>query len=461
MGRKSRKEAAHRPQSCVSIQGVPSGGGGGGGGGGAAGYAPSSFGFEDALHTTQAELSSTAEILELDSREVPIWPFSTTNDDEAEDALAAETAAFPMTMANLEASAAELASDTQTEIWWRGPVNCSLPDDLSRKPALQVNTIFHAQNAKAKTRSVKLAPSSSVRSNASGNSFMTNASGNSFLSSTMSSSCMSPTMSSWSGQWNSRFAGTDSSLASPISPLDQLAGSFQTNPDFCFPTARDECEPDQMLRGITSVPQGAATCGLAFPGTLPFALDQSFAPSSSSSGQLSRSSSAHSTASARRAAVARAETSADSLAKKAFRLLETHVAVSKDTLREMGWGSGPVTRQFLDLDVMAVASRGYTCLKALVERQQQTDPVNLLSAVHVSMAWAVALDETDGPKLSKRIAIQAHRYGAWAATESQQEYRHIVDVLWDSSSESGSRSQHGSSEGPIVRVARLFLDSRS
>jgi hypothetical protein len=467
MGRKSRKELDHQHQPCGSFQGVQSN---------TAGYAPSSWGLDASPPKAQAELSSTAEIMELDSRELPIWPFSTTEDDEPEDPILVQTAAFPITMANLETSAAELASDPQTEIWWRGTADCPLPDaSLSRKPVLQVNTLLRGQN-KAKTRSVKLAPSSSVRSNASGHSFMTNASGNSFLSSTMSSACMSPTMSSWSGQWNSYLAGTDSSLDSPISPLDQLAGSFQTTADFCFPTTAKGCETDHILRGITSAPQGATTCGIAFPQSLPVGpealegalefskagtFSSSLPSSSSSTGQLSRSSSSHSKASTNVAPVVGAENNADSLAKKAVQLLQTHITVSKGTLREMAHATRPVATQFLELDDMTIAGRGYACLKALVERQQQTDAISLLCAVHVTMAWVVALDEADGPRLSKRIAVQAHQYGAWVPTESQAEYCGIVDALWDGSGDGGSNAQDWSSEGPLVGVARLFLDSMS
>ncbi|KAI9167104.1 hypothetical protein HJFPF1_03228 [Paramyrothecium foliicola] len=311
------------------------------------------------------------------------------------------------------------------------PARIRTPD----KPILQLHTAGLNQYRSKQGRSKTLAPSSSVRSTCS------TASNNSTLSTT--SYEITP-MSAWSGTWN-RAPGFDSNQTSPddLINMDDLVPS---NPVATFSKVG-------LAKGKDSSHDAAdgflAELPADFPILKPFTTD-SLVPSSfdtdpsvfsfdaavptelSIESNLALTDSSH--VSLDLSELLAQPTwnhfvSAHSLVGSARDTLHVHLEHTMSKLKHLP--QSRIAREFLGLDLDAVALAGLKTLNAVLQGNRMTpDAVEMLCFVHLVYSFSLVVHEQHDPSRLENLFMQALAYSAWVPPRDMPEYYQIVEYLW-------------------------------
>ncbi|KAH6996463.1 hypothetical protein BKA56DRAFT_472639 [Ilyonectria sp. MPI-CAGE-AT-0026] len=465
--------------------------------------------LEDPAQPSQFELFST-EIHEIDSCEISL-PTILEDADEAESgpAPAPTPIVSPLPIEPLPVRPVELPSApilAESFLDWSPLPDTVAPRNLINqegitnqdRPVLQVHTHDLEQyRAQAKKRSKMLAPSSSVRSNAS-----TNSTNSTNSTSSTASYNISP-MSAWSGPW-AKVAGFESTLTSPADDLNSPGGLLRSN-SFLIPDKPskghgwDDCGNAASNSFFSELP-----ADIPMMDTVPTAdslqnslgLDQSvFSFDTSGSVDLSlRSNLVLTDDSSMPPPMPQisitepvvgyyAYANPRSLIGTAWDALEMHVVESMDKLQRMN--KNHLVNQLRSMSAHSIAVSGLEALGDVLDGCRPATPVKLLCFVHVIYSFSLVVHEQDAPSRWTDLFGQAMSYSTWFSRQDRQLYIQIVDALWKpagmtetdvvnlvrakgSSSISRSLSLKGkepesvaatqSSKDSLVIVAQYFLD---
>ncbi|KAF7543734.1 hypothetical protein G7Z17_g10494 [Cylindrodendrum hubeiense] len=430
--------------------------------------------LDDPAQPSQFELFST-EIHEIDSCEISL-PTILEDADEAESgpapALTPPTPMVPpLPIEPLPIRPVELESaPIIAESFFAWP---SLPDTVAPtnlinqegianpdRPVLQVHTHDLEQyRAQAKKRSKMLAPSSSVRSNAS------TASTNS--TSSTASYNISP-MSAWSGPW-ARVAGFESTLTSPADDLGSPGGLLRNN-SFLIPDKPsknqgwNDCDNGASDPFFSELPADIPMMD-AVPNLDPLhnslGLDQSvFSFDASVSSDHSLKSNLvltdDSTMPPAMPQISVTEPVIDyytyanprSLIGTAWDALEMHVVESMDKLQRMS--KNHLVNQLRNMPAHSIAMDGLEALVDALEGRRPATPVKVLCFVHVIYSFSLVVHEQDAPSRWTDLFGQAMSYSSWFTRQDRQLYIQIVDALWKPS---------GMTETDVVNLVRAKASS--
>ncbi|KAH7165606.1 hypothetical protein EDB81DRAFT_877976 [Dactylonectria macrodidyma] len=410
--------------------------------------------LEDPVEPSQFELFST-EIHEIDSCEISL-PTILEDADEADIGPALPPTpptpmVPPLPVEPLPARPVELPSApilTSSFLNWTSLPDTVAPKNLTKqegiasqdRPVLQVHTHDLEQyRAQVKKRSKMLAPSSSVRSNAS------TASTNSTNST--ASYNISP-MSAWSGPW-AKVAGFESTLTSPADELGSPGGLLRSN-SFLIPEKPskdhtwDDCgngAPDSFFSELPADIPMMDAIPAADPLHDSLGLDQPvFSFGTSVSGDLSLKSNLVLTDDPTMPppipqisvpepfAGYYSYANPKTLIGTAWDALEMHVVESMDKLQRMN--KNHLVNQLRSMSAHSIAMDGLEALGDVLEGRRPATPVKLLCFVHVIYSFSLVVHEQDAPSRWTDLFGQAMSYSTWFSRRDRQLYIQIVDALW-------------------------------
>lgn len=455
------------------------------------------FGFVTPPSPMQAELQSN-EIHEIDSHELSL-PTIMEDEHEAEvvhlpafapistsQQAAPDLCSLPISLPTFHPAELESGSMTDTLLMdWHpspqpatiAPANLIQPDQArgSEKPSLQLHTSgleqYRAKVRAAKSRSKYLAPSSSVRSNASTDS--TNS------TSSTASYNISP-ISSWSGGWvHSR--DFESALTSPaddlgpchpFGPSNEALGAFDCQFDgsvtdpFSVPPASelpilDVTPPshsslDHTITSAEAFQIPAFSFDISELPSLPtdYESDQSplgtYEQSSISppttalarvnhEGSNTRSQEKTSKKKNRKSQSSLPpvpdsssdgdhHSSAATLIRNAYEALELHVAESMARLQHVK--NSALVDQLRQTPTNVMAAVGLDTLTRLLENSAVKSPSDLLCFVHLAYSFSLVIHEHDAPTRGTKLFSQAVSYASWLTRDDRRSYLQIVNLLW-------------------------------
>ncbi|KAM0277168.1 hypothetical protein ACHAQH_006015 [Verticillium albo-atrum] len=121
-------------------------------------------------------------------------------------------------------------------------------------------------------------------------------------------------------------------------------------------------------------------------------------------------------------------TNTDALVASAWDTLQAHIASSMQKLRHMSYN--PLVNQLQFLEPDAVAKSGLATLKAILEGQAPTSPLDWICFVHVTYSLSLVIYERDAESMSKRLFAQAYVYGDQVPPEFRDSYLEVATTIW-------------------------------
>jgi hypothetical protein len=455
------------------------------------------YGFVIPPSPMQAELQSN-EIHEIDSHELSL---PTIIEDEHETEVA-DLSAFAPLATNQQAAPdlyslpismptfhpAELESGTMKDTllmdWHPSPQPATIsPANLihdaqarcPEKPSLQLHTSgleqYRARARAAKSRSKYLAPSSSVRSNASTDS--TNS------TSSTASYNISP-ISAWSGGWvqNRDFESAltspadDLAYGNPLGPSNDVLGTFDCQFDGCVAdsysippntdlpildvtppthtsldhtaTSSDVFQIPPFSFDISELPSLPITCetdqrplgtydqSSIADSTATFAIGNEESSASRNEGKASQKKNKKSDRQTPRVSDSSSSrdhhSSAATLIRNAYEALELHVAESMARMQHVK--NSQLVNRLYQMSTNTVAAIGLDTLVRLLQGSAVKSPSDLLCFVHLAYSFSLVIHEHDAPARGTKLFSQAVSYAAWLTRDDRRSYLQIVNLLW-------------------------------
>lgn len=299
---------------------------------------------------------------------------------------------------------------------------------------------------RAKTRSKTLAPSSSLRSNASSSS--TNSTNSTSSTSTTDSvDTVNTEVSISPSEWNDIWpiaSGMEVDLDSPMSNLlcqpAYEVDSLHSTPPFGTPLDGDLILPDVISElpadtpPFSSIPNVSddllesaalfaletcddepALCHTLADFSKPLAPEVNVlpystgGPSSLVTHQLSR-------------------TDPSSLITAAWETLLAHISSSKTKLQHLH--TNPLALLFLSTEPQDIAASGHAALARILDGKAPSSPFELLCFVHVAYSYFLVLHEDDAPAFSHDLFTQAASYTRCFTVASPKEYIEVTRAIW-------------------------------
>ncbi|KAF6835227.1 zinc finger protein [Colletotrichum plurivorum] len=371
----------------------------------------------------EVELSSSSEILEIDSKEVshpsPSDNFLSGNMDDIDllDTFPPRSTAFEPGMSVMP----DLSFDWTSQ-------NGFVIDEATTgrdRPSLLVHTngLVHSQKQrKPATRTKNLSPSNSLRSNAS--------------TDTTASYLVSPS-SNFSTPWTS----ADTSITSPM--LDGTnSGGFLSRggsnasrysncslPQNAFISELPANEtilplPQTLPENLGYEPQFTPPPVSGLADTIPGMSNAPVAPVQNDRiGQTVAE------------AIAELENADRSDAKSfvgsAWDSLKAHVSVSMDKLQHLD--CNPLAQRLRFMSPQDIAQTGFNTLNAIVEGGQPKSAIEIICFVHVTYSLSIIVHEDDARSRSEQLYAQALLYGNMLVPGEREPYREVASAIWQPS----------------------------
>ncbi|KAK1700005.1 hypothetical protein BDP55DRAFT_645623 [Colletotrichum godetiae] len=426
--------------------------------------------YDDSLHIQpqQVELSSSSEILEIDSTEVP-WP--TPTNAHFNTVTAQPHVSTGMIPANLQHPNSILPDP------WFAQNNFDMSDNAMVKadrPLLALNTDvfgYPRKQLQPTTRTKNLSPSNSLRSNAS--------------TDTTASYLISPA-SAYSGAWTT----AETNITSPTS--DGGSGGYLSRG--CSNASRYSNNSVEPYNFISELPADDILLQ-NFPMTLPAVdFDQSASSLEVPAAVSPLSEAADVPAQPKVGTLALNELSEDalsdhavdanSLVGSAWDTLKTHISSSLEKLQHVSHSA--LAAQLRDLSPQQVADRALVALKGMSEGRHPATSIDTLCFVHLMYSLSLVVHEDGAQDRSRNLFAQTSHYSIALPEWEQSDYLRVASAIWQpknlsagelnglSSSEHGdevsrSSSRKGKERDPaiptnrpeqdeLLEVAKFFLD---
>jgi hypothetical protein len=434
---------------------------------------PPSYDSLDIPIGNATELSSSTEIVEIDSREVvTVTPPSVDAGINPQALLVPSIPELDSAMQSVD----PFAMQWQATMVPSPPFGYDFEDCVSRgagaKPALQVNTHGlpprrHAaprpvpREAPVVPRSKGLSPSSSVRSTASADSTASTNSANSNVSSLLSPS------SNWSGIWSVP-SGLNTSLTSPVEALveDPWANAEWDPHSFCseLPADFPISKPTEPLQLDPMVPfQPPQPVDIMFSSDLRMNEDL-MGLADVSEPELGENN------------VCCSETK--SVVGSAWDALQEHLLSSTLKIQEIQ--GNHLADQLKPMSPKTIATSGLRTLRTLLDGGQPSSAIDTLCFVHLIYAFSLAVHEKGASRRLKPFFLQSLSYVHSLPPDDRRAYTQLAFCIWQpadieqsdlsdyfaaapTSSLSRSSSLKGKerevhSDDALLNAARDFLD---
>lgn len=427
------------------------------------------------------ELSSTTEILEIDSTEVTVSDPPVPAIDPQE-LLLPELDCVPM-QSSMQWQPTPIVPNMSYDFTTAAPAYESLS---AVRPISQVHlpepTLGQPvpRSAPASARSKNLSPSSSVRST---------------TSTTSNVSAISTSSSLWSAP-STAWSGMETNLTSPsmdlISPLDY-------SPDDIFDSVFEHC-PSDPLDMISELPADTPELHELSSGDFGmqdslFAFDTDLSPTNASyPANLAVGEAPVEDQKQDSPAVQALETEEQStsqsetklLAAAAWDALSEHILSSHTKIKHL---QNPLAHQLSMLSPQTIAQKGLTSLRGVLSGRPSTSPLDTLSLIHVIYSFSLAAYGKDATRRSTQLFQQSLLYSAWFNSEDQVNFREVAIAIWQpsgmtdlqlnqlvktqssgpfppfSDKSKGKSIASGyntsSNDDPLISTAQTFLDGKS
>lgn len=377
---------------------------------------------------TQPELSSTTEILEIDSTEIEACSISASDPPlpvvDPQALLVPELDSVPM-QSSMQWQPTPFTQPLSSHIYAAAAEYTTL-SIANMPPRVASHATQQTQptprSVPAATRSKNLSPSSSVRSTTS---MMSNVSN---VSSISASSLWSVPSTAWSGM-ETNFT---SASADPISPLDVLQGDpFNTIQEkYPLDTIDILSELPADTPELHELPSG----DFDLHGSLfPFEANIT-AANASYPADFSVEEEIHDTFSVQPpetedSAIFRSETK--SLVASAWDALQEHILASLSSIQHI---ENPLAYQLSLLSAQTIAHKGLASLRGALEGRPSTSPLDTLCLIHVIYSFSLVVYGDDAARRSSVFFVQSLMYAAWFTTEDDQaQFREIAKAIWQPS----------------------------
>ncbi|KAK7449105.1 hypothetical protein Landi51_06184 [Colletotrichum acutatum] len=370
--------------------------------------------YDDSLHIQphQVELSSSSEILEIDSVEVP-WPvLSNANHNTV---VAQPHVPTGMVPPNLQHPNSILPDP------WFAENNLDIDENTMGKadrPLLALNTDVFSHPRKQlqpTTRNKNLSPSNSLRSNAS--------------TDTNASYLISPA-SAYSGAWTT----AETNITSPTS--DGGSGGYLSRG--CSNASRYSNNSVEPYNFISELPADDILLQ-PFPMTLPAVDFDQPASSLEISAAVSPLSEAADVLAQQtvddRALNKRSEEAsfehvvdANSLVGSAWDTLKTHISSSLEKLQHVSYSA--LVAQLKDLSPQQVADRALVTLKSMSEGRHPASSIDTLCFVHLVYSISLVVHEDGARDRSRELFAQTSLYSNVLPEWEQSDYLRVASAIW-------------------------------
>lgn len=374
----------------------------------------------------KSELSSTTEILEIDSTEVtgPEPPVPAIDPQEL---VLPELDCLPMN-SSMQWQPTPIVSNMSYNFSMAAPAYESLS---ALRPTSQVPSPEPPQGQPASrsfppsARSKNLSPSSSVRS----------------TTSTMSNvSAISTSSSLWSAS-STAWSGMETNLTSPsmdlISPLEY-------NPSDLFDNVFEGC-PSGPLDMISELPADIPELHELSSGDFDmqdslFAFDGDLSPKNTtypanlaveevSNGEEKQESPVVKALEAEDETKVQSETKY--LAAAAWDALSEHILSSHAKIKHL---RNPLANQLGMLSPQTVAQKGLNSLRSILGGRSLISPLDTLCLVHIIYSFSLATYGDNATQRSGQLFKQSLLYSAWFASEDKHQFREVATAIWQPSS---------------------------
>lgn len=363
------------------------------------------------------ELSSTTEILEIDSTEVTASEASVPAIDPKE-LLLPELDCLPMhssmqwqptPIMSYDFSLAAPAYESLTA--------ARLTPQIPSPESQQSQT--GPRSVPPSARSKNLSPSSSVRS--------TN-------STTSNVSAISTSASLWSAS-STAWSGIETNFTSPsidlISPLDYASGDFLDDVfEHCPSGPLDmisELPADTPeLHELSSGDFGMQDMPFAFDANLPSA-DTSYPADFAVEEEKRESPAVHAAGDGSKPVL---QSEAKSLAAAAWDALSEHVLSSHAKIKHL---RNSLANQLGMLSPQTIVQKGLTSLRSILDGRLLISPLDTLSLVHLIYSFSLVAYGDDATQRSCHLFAQSLLYSDWFTSEDQLQFREVVKAIWQPS----------------------------
>ncbi|KAJ4413478.1 hypothetical protein N0V82_008508 [Gnomoniopsis sp. IMI 355080] len=371
------------------------------------------------------ELSSTTEILEIDSTEV------TASDPpvpaiDPQELLLPELDCLPM-QSSMQWQPTPIGSNASYDFSLAAPAYESLS---SARLTSQVPSPGPSQaqpvprSFPPSARSKNLSPSSSVRS----------------TTSTMSNvSAISTSSSMWSAP-STAWSGMETNFTSPsidlISPLDYNSSNFLDNVFEDCPSGPldmiSELPADMPdLHELSSGDFGMQDSLFAFDADLPSTVSSYSADLAV--GEVSKGDETQESAAVQALEgeiQSNLESDAKYLAAAAWDALSEHILSSHAKIKHI---RNPLANQLGMLSPQTVMQKGLHSLRSILGGRPLTSPLDTLCLVHITYSFSLATCEDDATRRSSQLFKQALLYSVWFTLEDKVHFREVAAAIWQPS----------------------------
>ncbi|KAK1465776.1 hypothetical protein CMEL01_11768 [Colletotrichum melonis] len=370
--------------------------------------------YDDSLHIQphQVELSSSSEILEIDSVEVP-WPLPSNANRNT--MVTQPHVCMGMVPANLQHPNSILPDP------WFAQNNLDIGENTMGKadrPLLALDTDVFSQPRKQlqpTTRTKNLSPSNSLRSNAS--------------TDTTASYLISPA-SAYSGAWTT----AETNITSPTS--DGGSGGYLSRG--CSNASRYSNNSVEPYNFISELPADDILLQ-PFPMTLPAVdFDQPASsleiPAAVSPISEAADVPAQQTFDIRalnklsEEALLDHVVDANSLVGSAWDTLKTHISSSLEKLQHVPYSA--LVAQLKDLSTQQVADKALVTLKGMSEGRQPATSIDILCFVHLIYSISLVVHEDGARDHSRDLFAQTSLYGNVLPDWEKSDYLRVASAIW-------------------------------
>ncbi|OLN88109.1 hypothetical protein CCHL11_00382 [Colletotrichum chlorophyti] len=370
----------------------------------------------DSLHVQpcEIELSSSTEILEADSREVPSPLPTNTFDNPTEIKPAGSVDLQPTEFVPTMSVIPDLPLD------WAMQSSFDTAESVMRldRPSLSVYTHGLGQYDKPHkpaTRTKHLSPSASLRSTASTatTDLVSPASAFSGFWTSAETSITSPTCDNMSNMGNLSRGCSNASRYSNYSMPHSVISELPAE-DVMFPplpvTIPDDLgynQPYLPLETLTNAakPNDTSTIPSEKAQDVPFMTDKTAVSSTSFHAA-----------------------DANSLVGSAWDALKAHISFSVEKLQYLS--QNPLAGQLRSLSPAQIADTGLMTLNEIIEGRQPTSGIGILCFVHITYALSIIVHEDDTRNRSKQLFAQAFSYGSMLTTWERPAYLELASAIW-------------------------------
>lgn len=428
------------------------------------------------------ELSSTTEILEIDSTEVTLSEPPVPAIDPQE-LLLPELDCLPM-HSSMQWQPTPIVPNMSYDFATAAPAYESLsaarpnsqvpsPDPIQGQPV--------PRSVPPSARSKNLSPSSSVRST---------------TSTTSNVSAISTSSSLWSAP-STAWSGMETNFTSPsmelISPLDYapddifdtVFGYCPSGPlDMISELPADMPEPYELSSGDLGMQDSLFAFQELPPTNVSYPAD--LAVGEVAVGDDRKDSPAVQVLEAEKQSELESETKL--LAAAAWDALSEHILSSHTKIKHL---QNPLAHQISMLSPQTIAQKGLTSLRGVLSGRPSTSPLDTLSLIHVIYSFSLAAYGDDATRRSIQLFKQSLLYSACFKSEDQVQFREVATAIWQPSGMTDMQLDHlvknqsagpyspfsdkGKGKGksiesgcnplsnddPLISTAQTFLDGKS